>query len=94
MIKPVPQPDWSESWRKSFACDRKEVFGDCSDPHYTILYQNRPRRVLDMVKRHARQGAKILDLPQHRAITFWRWLNKVTMLCGTISGQSLPIMSN
>lgn len=62
MKQPVPQANWLESWRKSFACDRKEVFGDCSDHHYTILYQDRLRRVLDMVKRHARSGAKILDL--------------------------------
>jgi len=63
MKQPVPQSDWLESWRKSFACDRKEVFGDCSDPHYTIGYQNRLHHVVDLVKRHARPGGtKILDL--------------------------------
>jgi 2-polyprenyl-3-methyl-5-hydroxy-6-metoxy-1,4-benzoquinol methylase len=62
MKQPVPQPDWPESWRKSFLCDCKEVFGARSDPHYTILYQNRLRRVLDLMKRHALPGAKILDL--------------------------------
>ena len=59
MRQPVPQPDWPESYVKSFANDRVEVYGDSSDRHHTILYQNRLRRVLDMVERYARPGAKI-----------------------------------
>lgn len=62
MRHPVPQPEWPESFVQSFANDRVEVYGDSSDPHYTIGYQNRLRRVLDMVKRYARQGDRILDL--------------------------------
>ena len=62
MRHPVPKPDWPESFVLSFAYDRLEVFGDSSDTHHTIGYQNRLQRVLDMVKRHARPGAKILDL--------------------------------
>jgi len=38
------------------------VFGDFSDPHYTILYHNRLHRVVDLVMRYTRPGGKILDL--------------------------------
>lgn len=62
MRQPVPQTDWPESWVKIFSYDREQVFGDNSDPHHTIMYQNRLRRVLDLVQRYARPGAKILDL--------------------------------
>ena len=62
MIKPVPQPDWPESFVQSFANDRVEVFGDGGDRHRTMQYQNRLRRVLDAVDRYAKAGAKILDI--------------------------------
>jgi len=47
---------------QSVTNDRVEVYGGKSYPHHTILYQNRLRRVLDMVKRYAMPGAKILDV--------------------------------
>ena len=62
MRHPVPEPEWPESYVQSFANDRVEVYGDSSDPHHTMMYQNRLRRVLDMVKKYARLGAKILDV--------------------------------
>jgi 2-polyprenyl-3-methyl-5-hydroxy-6-metoxy-1,4-benzoquinol methylase len=62
MRHPAPQPDWPEICMQSFANDRVEVYGDSFERHHTILYQNCLGRVLDMVKRYARPGAKILDL--------------------------------
>lgn len=62
MKRVTPRRDWPESWRYSYHYDRLELYGDQSDPGYSYAYANRRLQTLELVKRVARPGARILDV--------------------------------
>jgi 2-polyprenyl-3-methyl-5-hydroxy-6-metoxy-1,4-benzoquinol methylase len=62
MRKPEYSPDWPPSFKTVFDYDSREIFGDGSVPHYTMMYQNRFQLVMDLVSRHVPANARILDL--------------------------------
>jgi len=62
MKKPVPSPDWPQSWQKAYRFDCREFFGDRSAPHYTMMHNTRFHTVMEMIGRHTAPGARVLDL--------------------------------
>ena len=62
MRLPAPQPDWPKEWRETAIYDRIELVGDRARMGSYYAYQARMGRVLDVVKRLAQPGARILDV--------------------------------
>jgi 2-polyprenyl-6-hydroxyphenyl methylase/3-demethylubiquinone-9 3-methyltransferase len=57
-----PQPQWPESWRKSYEYDLQEVYGQRSDLGYCYAYDNRRRQAIALLTEVSRPGARILDI--------------------------------
>jgi 2-polyprenyl-3-methyl-5-hydroxy-6-metoxy-1,4-benzoquinol methylase len=62
MKKPVPAPDWPDSWKLSFHYDRMEVFGEGRRSGYVYAFKERTARTLDLIATVAKPGARILDV--------------------------------
>lgn len=62
MKKVTPQPSWHESWKYSYQYDLLEIYGETSYRGYAYAYANRCQHTLDLVKKVAKPGAKVLDV--------------------------------
>jgi 2-polyprenyl-6-hydroxyphenyl methylase/3-demethylubiquinone-9 3-methyltransferase len=62
MKRPVPRPDWPESWKDSYAYDLQEVYGEVSRRGYGYAYQDRRKTTLDMVCAVLPKSATVLDV--------------------------------
>lgn len=63
MRQPEPRPDWPESWRRSHEVDLLEVFGQGRRaPGYANAYALRRARTLELIRRVAGPGARVLDV--------------------------------
>jgi len=57
-----PQPDWPESWQRSFLYDEMEVYGSRHDPGYSYAYATRAKETFRLVQSVAAPGARVLDV--------------------------------
>ncbi|MDJ0734435.1 MAG: methyltransferase domain-containing protein [Nostocaceae cyanobacterium] len=62
MRKVTPQSSWHETWKYSYPYDLLEIYGETSDKGYAYSYANRRQHILDVIKKVAQPGAKILDV--------------------------------
>ncbi len=62
MIRPMPRPDWPDSWKRSFAYDEMEVFGGGRNVGYAYSYEERAIATLKLVREVSSAGARILDV--------------------------------
>jgi 2-polyprenyl-6-hydroxyphenyl methylase/3-demethylubiquinone-9 3-methyltransferase len=62
MKRVSPQPNWHESWKYSYPYDLLEIYGEMSCRGYTYAYANRRKHTLELIKKVAKPGAKILDV--------------------------------
>lgn len=62
MRKPVFSADWPDTWKVSYQYDLEEIYGPITCRGYAYAYANRRRETLDMVKRVAPPGARVLDV--------------------------------
>jgi 2-polyprenyl-3-methyl-5-hydroxy-6-metoxy-1,4-benzoquinol methylase len=62
MKKLTPSSDWPESWKLSFHHDQMEIYGDSLRSGYAYAYRGRRAATLDLIKKVARPGARILDV--------------------------------
>lgn len=54
--------NWPESWKISYKYDLQEIYGEITYRGHTYAYANRFRHALELVKKVAKPGAKILDI--------------------------------
>jgi len=54
--------NWPESWQYSYNYDLMEIYGDLNNRGYAYAYANRRQRTLELIKKVALPGAKILDV--------------------------------
>jgi 2-polyprenyl-3-methyl-5-hydroxy-6-metoxy-1,4-benzoquinol methylase len=57
-----PQPNWPESWRKSYQYDLEEVYGQISNRGYCYAYANRRRHTIALLTATLEPAASILDI--------------------------------
>jgi 2-polyprenyl-3-methyl-5-hydroxy-6-metoxy-1,4-benzoquinol methylase len=62
MNRVSPLESWPRSWLESYERDRQEIFGEIIHHGYTYAYQNRLKHTLDMVRKVAPPGSRILDV--------------------------------
>ena len=62
MKRVEPHASWPESWRYSYKYDLLEVYGDKSDPAYSLAYAARTRLVLDLIASICPPPASVLDV--------------------------------
>jgi len=54
--------DWPDSWKLSYQFDLIEIYGEKNKCGHAYQYINRMNKVIDLVKKYAKAGAKILDV--------------------------------
>lgn len=57
-----PEPHWPDSWRVSHHHDEVEIWGSRDNLGYTMMYDQRRRRVLDALSSIAKPGSRLLDM--------------------------------
>jgi 2-polyprenyl-3-methyl-5-hydroxy-6-metoxy-1,4-benzoquinol methylase len=57
-----PQPNWPQSWRKSYEYDLQEVYGLVSNRGYCYAYANRHRHTIALLTAALDPAARILDI--------------------------------
>ena len=62
MRHPSPDPNWPESWKITHRYDIEEVFGPITCRGYAYAYANRRKQALDLIRRVAAPGARVLDV--------------------------------
>ena len=62
MKQPIFQESWLDSWKYSYPYDLLEIYGSFDAPGYAYAYGNRRKHTLDLIKKVAKPGAKILDV--------------------------------
>lgn len=63
MRKPEPREDWPESWKTAYRFDLLEVFGEGRRHRgYANAYAMRRARTLELVRKVAAPGARVLDV--------------------------------
>ncbi len=58
----IYQDNWPESWKYSYAYDLLEIYSETCSSGYFYAYTNRRKHTLELVKKIAQPGAKILDV--------------------------------
>ena len=54
--------NWLESWKYSYPYDLMEIYGETTNLGYFYAYTNRRKYTIDLVKKVAPSGSKILDV--------------------------------
>lgn len=65
MKKITPELTWHESWQSSYQYDLLEIYKETSFPRYlgyVYAYTYRRKHILDLIKKVAKPGAKVLDV--------------------------------
>jgi 2-polyprenyl-6-hydroxyphenyl methylase/3-demethylubiquinone-9 3-methyltransferase len=57
-----PQPQWPESWRKSYEYDLQEIYGQLSNLGYCYAYDNRHRHAIALLTEVLAPAARVLDI--------------------------------
>src|SRR6266436_7455741 len=57
-----PLDSWPRSWLESYERDRQEIYGEIIHHGYTYAYHNRLKHTLEMVRKVAPPGSRILDV--------------------------------
>lgn len=62
MKKLTIQDNWPETWKYSYSFDLLEIYDDKSCRGYSYAYANRQKHTIELVKKAANPGAKVLDI--------------------------------
>lgn len=57
-----PSDNWPSSWKQSYSHDCLEVYGDKSNPGYTLAYKQRLGETLKLLMRAIPAGGRVLDV--------------------------------
>lgn len=58
----TPEPNWPDSWRKSYDYDLQEIYGEVSNLGYFYAYDNRRRRAIGLLTEALTPPARVLDI--------------------------------
>ncbi|MBI3950635.1 MAG: methyltransferase domain-containing protein, partial [Acidobacteria bacterium] len=62
MRRVTPHESWPDSWKESYQYDLLEVYGETSHRGYAYAYAQRRKHTLELIRKVARPGARILDV--------------------------------
>jgi 2-polyprenyl-3-methyl-5-hydroxy-6-metoxy-1,4-benzoquinol methylase len=57
-----PEPQWPDSWKKSYEYDLQEVYGQVADRGYVYAYDNRRRHAIALLSEALAPPARIIDI--------------------------------